>query len=294
MPINSSDGIKRSPARTHAELVDVSTPHTLPELEAAVASEPEVDGKIVTHAGVAAAHHAVHVKTLADHPDSIIPATIARDAEVDSKITTHAGSAAAHQPRSHNHSLIADGTPIAVAGVPNLPTSKITSGRFSMPRMPAGTAGLVLTAQGAGINPVYTEVGAAALVIRKTANESVVNSTVLQNDNHLFFPAAANEVWVYDLYILVRASSTTPDLRVGWSLPSGTFYIKSSSVESSAVNLTVLSIPVTLGVRLNVFHGLLVIGTVAGTARFQWAQNVLSGTGTILMANTCLIAYKAA
>ncbi len=62
-----------------------------------------------------------------------------------------------HHARSHDHSLATDGSPIAVAGVPSLPTSKITSGRFGMARMPDGTNGYVLTAKGPGIDPVYEE-----------------------------------------------------------------------------------------------------------------------------------------
>lgn len=37
--------------------------------------------------------------------------------------------------RSHDHSLVADGSPIAVAGVPNLPASKITSGQLPLARL---------------------------------------------------------------------------------------------------------------------------------------------------------------
>ena len=63
--------------------------------------------------------------------------------------------------RQHDHSLIADGSPIAVDGVPNLPASKITSGRFGMPRMPDGTSGYFLKAQGAGVDPVFAALLAA-------------------------------------------------------------------------------------------------------------------------------------
>jgi len=69
----------------------------------------------------------------------------------------------AHHGRSHDHSLAADGSPIAVAGVPSLPASKITSERFPMPRMPDGTSGYVLTAKGSGVDPAYeAPVGGAA------------------------------------------------------------------------------------------------------------------------------------
>jgi len=63
-----------------------------------------------------------------------------------------------HHARSHDHSLAADGSPIAVAGVPNLPASKITSGRFGMPRMPDGTLNYVLKAGGVGVDPAYGQV----------------------------------------------------------------------------------------------------------------------------------------
>jgi len=42
----------------HADLSDVSTPHVLADLEAAVCSEGEADSKILTHKGDASAHHA--------------------------------------------------------------------------------------------------------------------------------------------------------------------------------------------------------------------------------------------
>jgi len=64
----------------------------------------------------------------------------------------------AHHARSHDHSLAADGSPIAVAGVPDLPATKITSLRFPMARMPDGTLNRALLAQGAGVDPVYGSV----------------------------------------------------------------------------------------------------------------------------------------
>ena len=47
--------------------------------------------------------------------------------------------------------------PFAVAQIPNLLASKITSERFPMARMPDGTLNYVLTAQGAEVNPAYAE-----------------------------------------------------------------------------------------------------------------------------------------
>jgi hypothetical protein len=63
-----------------------------------------------------------------------------------------------HHNRSHDHSLAADGSPIAVAGVPNLPASKITSERFPMARMPDGASGQAIVGQGSGNDPAYAYV----------------------------------------------------------------------------------------------------------------------------------------
>jgi len=63
-----------------------------------------------------------------------------------------------HHPRAHDHSNALDGSPIAVAGVPDLPASKITSGRFPLSRMPDGTLNYVIKGQGAGVDPIYGQV----------------------------------------------------------------------------------------------------------------------------------------
>ena len=84
--------------------------------------------------------------------------------------TTHHGSLAG-PANAHRHSDLANigidnhhardhaarhasGQPDAVS----LDASQIGSGRFGMPRMPAGTDGYVLTAKGAGVDPEYTEI----------------------------------------------------------------------------------------------------------------------------------------
>ncbi len=56
--------------------------------------------------------------------------------------------------RSHDHSLAADGSPIAVAGVPNLPAAKVTSGRFPVDRLPAMTDEKIWKGTGTNVEEV--------------------------------------------------------------------------------------------------------------------------------------------
>lgn len=48
-----------------------------------------------------------------------------------------------------------DASSVVVQQPPAIDAAKITSGRFGVARMPAGTSGQVLTAQGAGVDPAY-------------------------------------------------------------------------------------------------------------------------------------------
>jgi len=103
--------------------------------------------------------------------------------------TTHHGSLAG-PANAHRHSDLANigiddhhardhATRHAVGGGDqvSLDTSQIGTGRFGMARMPDGTSGQVLTAQGAGVDPAYA---AAAGV---TVAEDVIASANLRNSN---------------------------------------------------------------------------------------------------------------
>ncbi len=100
-----------------------------------IARDVEVANLMAAHILITDAHHAVHLKTLVDHPLSIIPAM--DDGHIPDLETLSFGGA------------FADGQ------IPDLDVAKITSGRFGMARMPAGTATYLLTAQGAGSDPAY-------------------------------------------------------------------------------------------------------------------------------------------
>ena len=89
---------------------------------------------------------------LANHPLSILPTLDLAHIPtgIQGKLTGACGFATA--PYTHPAGIQCT---LIAADIPNLDVAKITSGRFGMSRIPDGTDTYILTAKGAGINPVY-------------------------------------------------------------------------------------------------------------------------------------------
>jgi hypothetical protein len=137
--------------------------------------------------------------------------------------------------------------------------------------------------------------------VNKTADETVNNSTTLQNDDHLFFPVVANARYQFEIVLYHRAISTAPDLKYGFTYPSGTTIAFGGFGElgSRWSAGSSLSAPSPLfdetqtggtGSATNtgqppsghVIKGRIRTAGTAGTIQFQWAQNTLTvGDSTI-------------
>lgn len=65
--------------------------------------------------------------------------------------------------------------------------------------------------------------GGGAVRIRKSADQSVTNSSTLGADAHLAFTAQSERSYIFEAQLFVRQNSTvaTLDLNVGWVLPTG-------------------------------------------------------------------------
>ena len=61
---------------------------------------------------------------------------------------------------------------------------------------------------------------ATEIIVTKSSDEVVNNSATLQDDDELKFAVSANEKWFSRLF-LIWTSGTTPDLKVGFTAPSG-------------------------------------------------------------------------
>lgn len=143
-------------------------------------------------------------------------------------------------------------------------------------------------------------------LVYKTADEVVNNSTTLQNDDHLLFAVAANEIWAFSIFINFL-SGTTPDFKGMLSIPSGailravaekfftftnieitmlfdstTFIIAGSGVTDGADNSYV------------VIRGYIINGATANNLQLQWAQNVANASNTTVKKGSYIVAHKLA
>lgn len=136
--------------------------------------------------------------------------------------------------------------------------------------------------------------GVAPDAVIKGADEQVLNSTTLQNDDALFLALPANTSWLFECFLDYEgATQGSGDLKWQWTGPSGAtlamtylFYPVSGGFGAN-VNLgavTGLSTARTTGTdgagtKLGlIMRGTVVMGGTAGTLQFQWAQNTANNS----------------
>jgi len=142
--------------------------------------------------------------------------------------------------------------------------------------------------------------------IYKTADETVNDSSTLQNDNHLVFSIGANEKWSFEL-VLFYTSGTTPDIKFAITVPSGAtlkwgpsqalYGTSGTWVLTAITEVSGNSVAVAgqaAAVMCVVFWGYVANSTNAGNVQLQWAQEVANASDTKVLAGSHLIAHKLA
>lgn len=148
------------------------------------------------------------------------------------------------------------------------------------------------------------------LYVRKTADESVTNSTALQDDNHLSLSVNASTTYEVTA-ALIYDGDTAGDIKVGWTAPASatldwTLDAMSPATTGTAgqVNLSHATVSETLsgGARgtgaanraVALPHGLLQVAGTSGTLQLRWAQNTSSATATTVWTHSYLRAKRVA
>lgn len=135
---------------------------------------------------------------------------------------------------------------------------------------------------------------------RKTLDETVNNSAVMQNDDALFVSVAANTTYKFELNLRIT-TNTTADFKSTFTFPTGLTMQYSAPVitaGASAMFPFSLSQTDTVAIEGNasaftaVYEGLVVVSSTAGTLQVQWAQNTANLSNTVVSAGSYLLLTK--
>lgn len=136
----------------------------------------------------------------------------------------------------------------------------------------------------------------------KTADETVNNSTTLQNDDHLLFAVAANEVFEFTM-VLRTISQGAADIKFAITVPTAAtieWEFIGRDEGATMVQATQIGSGTSVGaygVATNYIHtirGIIINSTNAGNVQLQWAQEAADVSDTKVLANSCIIAHKLA
>jgi hypothetical protein len=140
------------------------------------------------------------------------------------------------------------------------------------------------------LSSLVTEV--RPVTVYKTANETVNNSTTLQDDDQLLISVEANVTYDFEAEIIYN-SGTTPDFKFAWTYPAGLtmFYAVYAAGGGTFLGYyeTEVNTPVLDGAGAAVgvlLKGTVIVAATAGTLQLQWAQNTLTAANTVVQAGS--------
>lgn len=162
--------------------------------------------------------------------------------------------------------------------------------------MPAPTfaTGVLTTAQLNALSAYIDQVeGRIPAIAYKTADETVNNSATLQSDNELLLPMSLTSTKYRLRSRCLFLSNTTPDLKIGWSGPSGFTMnwsiIGFQSGTFAAYAYDASGTPNIDGAGVNdefFIDGTVTTSSTAGTLTLTWAQNTANASDTIMRAGS--------
>jgi hypothetical protein len=141
-------------------------------------------------------------------------------------------------------------------------------------------------------------------IISKTTDETVSNSTTLQDDDELFIAVDANGKYYFDSLILMSSTTDVEDVLVGFSVPAGATMLwdvskhwpeqmvaatAQSVLHSESGTESFPSGNGTWGVRLT---GIIIVAAAAGNVVLRWCQSTATVCNTKVLANSILIVRR--
>jgi hypothetical protein len=163
-----------------------------------------------------------------------------------------------------------------------------------------GVEGATITDDGDSVSISTTR----HISIVKAQDETVVNSTTLQDDDELSWEVGANESWVFKIVCYVNNDSPNVGLRLAVNAPSGSKLFFTSIGPINGQNTFNWTVTTVVGVAVNAYNmqpapgfeildGSILIGGTPGRVTLQWAQANANVVGiTRMKAGSFLIAHK--
>jgi hypothetical protein len=128
----------------------------------------------------------------------------------------------------------------------------------------------------------------------KTADETVNNSNVLQNDDVILFTVEASKLYSVELIVHYNSGST-PDFKWAFSVPSGTTFIGKELQDADRVTQVTESGNNPIGTGANktlVIKGTIISSSTAGTVNWKWAQDTTNASDTKVLIGTYIKVEK--
>jgi len=135
------------------------------------------------------------------------------------------------------------------------------------------------------------------LTNRKSSNESVISSTVLQDDDELTLSLAANKTYVIDGVIFASSTSGTPDIKIGFTGQTGVDIRLGYTTDNQNEVLIGSGSSAGIPLQANTPRAIHVAGTVttsstSGDFKLKWAQNSSNVAATTVMKGSYLRAQE--
>lgn len=121
--------------------------------------------------------------------------------------------------------------------------------------------------------PPFTEV----LKVRKPSNETITNSTSLQNDDDLKLALASNKTYIIDGVLFVSSTKAKPDIKIGFLGQTGSTLVlgyvtdKNVGTLNSGSTSSRIVLPANMPTPIHV-KGTIKTGSTAGDLQLKWAQ----------------------
>ena len=138
--------------------------------------------------------------------------------------------------------------------------------------------------------------GVVPLVIYKTADETVNNSTAFQDDDELAWTLAANTKWVWMLLLLFN-SGATPDIKISWTVGAGAVSYARWGATVNSENTSPGTTEIIQGAAADVtarVYGVFEKDATPGALTLRWAQNTADVSDTKVLKGASIHAWQVA